>query len=132
MKRATGKITLDYTTIEDFKDSWPCNGIPELDSITFEFARNGDLVDIEAVADGKPVDSSGFDGPALLALSQEAQDTLGEIKKRYLNHYECPGNLAYRKQHESVVWDDVWSCMCNDKCPECNAEIEPYASEELL
>ncbi len=23
------------------------------------------------------------------------------------------------------------SCMCNDKCPNCNAEIEPYDSVDL-
>ena len=80
MKRASGKI-LYHDAIEAFKAQWPCHGIPELDAITFEFARNGDLVDIAAVADGKPVDSAGFGGPALLALSQEAQDTLQALKR---------------------------------------------------
>lgn len=30
-----------------------------------------------------------------------------------------------------IEWDDVWSCQCNDRCPACNAEIEPYKSEEV-
>ena len=28
-------------------------------------------------------------------------------------------------------WTDEWSCRCNDKCPSCNAEIEPYRSEDI-
>lgn len=42
---------------------------------------------------------------------------------KYLNHYYC--------EECDVAWDDRWSCMCNDKCPECNREIEPTESEEL-
>lgn len=25
-------------------------------------------------------------------------------------------------------WTDEWSCQCNDRCPGCNAEIEPHTS----
>lgn len=32
--------------------------------------------------------------------------------------------------HCQQDWDDEWSCMCNDRCPVCNYEIEPYASLE--
>jgi hypothetical protein len=28
-------------------------------------------------------------------------------------------------------WTDEWSCLCNDKCPNCNAEIEPFDSVDL-
>ena len=35
-------------------------------------------------------------------------------------------------RHCEVSWDDEWSCTCNDKCPECGAEIEPYESESLI
>ena len=66
------RVTLSYLEIQSFKRTWPCNGIPALDSITFEYDSNG-LVDIEAKLDGKYVDSSEFDGPALLALSQDAE-----------------------------------------------------------
>lgn len=31
----------------------------------------------------------------------------------------------------NVQWEDVWSCMCDDKCPNCNKEIEPYKSLEI-
>jgi hypothetical protein len=39
---------------------------------------------------------------------------------RYLNQYRCP----YCK----TEWEDVWDCGCNDRCPDCNKEIEPYES----
>ncbi len=38
----------------------------------------------------------------------------------YLNHYACPCGAR---------WDDLWSCMCNDHCPVCDAEIEPAYSQ---
>jgi hypothetical protein len=38
----------------------------------------------------------------------------------YHNFYECPCG---------ETWEDHWSCACNDKCPGCNKEIEPYKSE---
>lgn len=41
----------------------------------------------------------------------------------FLNHYEC--------SECGEKWDDEWSCMCNDRCPKCNAEIMPISSEEL-
>jgi hypothetical protein len=40
----------------------------------------------------------------------------------YINYYSCPCGMR---------WVDKWSCMCNDRCPTCNKEIEPYRSEEF-
>lgn len=40
----------------------------------------------------------------------------------YTNFYECPCGTA---------WEDVHDCQSNDRCPNCNKEIEPYKSEEL-
>lgn len=34
-------------------------------------------------------------------------------------------------RHCGVEWDDTWSCGCNDDCPVCGKEIEPYDSEDL-
>ncbi|NJA07803.1 hypothetical protein HC024_19005 [Methylococcaceae bacterium WWC4] len=39
---------------------------------------------------------------------------------RYLNRYRCPCC--------QTEWEDVWDCGCNDRCPDCNKEIEPYES----
>lgn len=41
----------------------------------------------------------------------------------YINHYRCPCGSE---------WEDEWDCMCNDRCPNCNKEIEPYESEETI
>ena len=38
---------------------------------------------------------------------------------------------SYWHDECGLRWTDEWSCACNDRCPECNAEIEPYASEDL-
>lgn len=40
----------------------------------------------------------------------------------YRNFYRCDCGQE---------WEDTWGCMCNDRCPECNKEIEPYASDEI-
>lgn len=39
---------------------------------------------------------------------------------RYLNQYRCP--------YCQTEWEDVWDCTCNDRCPDCNKEIEPFES----
>jgi hypothetical protein len=46
-----------------------------------------------------------------------------ESDARFLNHYRCS-----ECGHE---WEDEWSCACNDRCVECDAEIEPYQSKDL-
>lgn len=40
---------------------------------------------------------------------------------RYLNHYRCSCC--------GFEWQDRWSCACNDRCSQCNREIEPYQSD---
>jgi len=47
--------------------------------------------------------------------------TESEEPMRYLNRY----------WHCGEEWEDTWSCMCNDKCPVCGAEIEPVESEAI-
>jgi hypothetical protein len=55
------------------------------------------------------------DGGAIF-VRQELND------RAYTNLYLCP--------NDNMLWADDWSCMCNDRCPECNAEIEPFMSRE--
>lgn len=38
----------------------------------------------------------------------------------YRNYYKCPKC--------KLVWADNWECACNDRCPNCNKEIEPYST----
>ncbi len=33
--------------------------------------------------------------------------------------------------HCDVEWNDAWDSMCNDECPVCGAEIEPYRSKDV-
>jgi len=42
---------------------------------------------------------------------------------RFRNYYECP--------HDGTKWNDEWTCTCNDRCPTCDSEIEPYFSEDI-
>jgi hypothetical protein len=34
----------------------------------------------------------------------------------------------YKHKECGTLWVDLWSCGCNDECPKCRREIEPYAS----
>jgi hypothetical protein len=47
-----------------------------------------------------------------------------EIRFAHRNHYRC--------QRDGTKWTDEWSCACNDKCPTCHAEIEPYLTENPM
>ena len=38
----------------------------------------------------------------------------------------------YRCARCSLEWEDVWSAMCDDDCPECSARhMSPYKSEDV-
>ena len=52
--------------------------------------------------------------PSVTAMQTEASTV------RNLNQYRCP--------YCQIDWEDVWDCVCNDRCPDCNKEIEPYES----
>jgi hypothetical protein len=41
----------------------------------------------------------------------------GEAFLNFYKHEEC-----------GTRWADLWSCGCDDKCPKCGGEIEPYLS----
>lgn len=41
---------------------------------------------------------------------------------RFRNHYRC--------RVDGATWSDSWECTCNDRCPVCNAETEPFFSED--
>lgn len=43
---------------------------------------------------------------------------------QFRNHYECP--------NDGTKWSDEWTCRCNDRCPTCDAEIEPHSSDDLM
>ena len=72
-------ITICKESLECFKHSWPCNGIPaDVDGIVVCFDQNGDLVDYEAYdSTDTPIDlaeNDNVDGLALSALFDNAKN----------------------------------------------------------
>jgi hypothetical protein len=41
----------------------------------------------------------------------------------FRNHYRCDDC--------DLEWCDVWPHTCNDRCPTCRREVEPYHSEDV-
>ena len=37
-------------------------------------------------------------------------------------YYRCPCGTE---------WQDEWDCLCNDRCPTCDTECEPYDHAEI-
>ena len=65
------RVTVSAEQVRFFNSTWPCSPIP-VETITFEYATNGDLVDIIS-----ETPSEFFDGDALLALSYDAAKGYG-------------------------------------------------------
>ena len=59
------RVVVTASGVYSFRAAWPCSHLKE-QPIVFEYASNGDLVDIGW--------SNQPDGPDLLALSQDAQE----------------------------------------------------------
>jgi hypothetical protein len=57
-------VSVSKAEVLAFKDRWPCSGLPERSHWFQFYKRNGDLVDMRP---------NYYDGPDLLALSQDAQ-----------------------------------------------------------
>lgn len=63
-------VAVSETDIQAFNRSWPGSNLRGLRGVTFQFhARSGDLIDIWY----RNGDADRWDGPALVALSQDAQ-----------------------------------------------------------
>jgi hypothetical protein len=43
---------------------------------------------------------------------------------QFRNYYRCP--------NDGTKWHDEWDHRCNDRCPTCDSEIEPYFSEDVV
>jgi len=66
------------------------------------------------------VDSDG-DRYQEIIFSAEKENFPDEVKINYRNSYK----------HCDYEWSDEWDSTCNDRCPVCNKEIEPYLSEKI-
>ena len=82
---------------------------------------------------GDPVDPAHtaivieyYEGKVRVHVWNGKQDPTTSIDlKEYLfrNFYKC--------SECGTEWQDEWDCTCNDRCPKCNAEIEPFKSEDI-
>lgn len=50
---------------------------------------------------------------------------------KFRNYYRCDHKDSLEEGKPARQWHCNWSCCCNDRCPTCNHEVEPYRSEEL-
>ena len=69
-------VLITASGLHQFSRMWPCSGLPQDVCVLFEFASNGDLVDVQwfdAESGLDIAEPSGIDGSALLALSHDAQ-----------------------------------------------------------
>ncbi len=55
------------------------------------------------------------------AFTDKKKDDEEENPEKYLNYYKCICGCE---------WQDHWSCMCDDRCPDCNTSIQCYKSDE--
>lgn len=46
-----------------------------------------------------------------------------EEPNSFINHYFCPDC--------DHLWQDEWSCFCDDECPKCNKVYTPYKSIDV-
>lgn len=81
------------------------------------------VADFDSVDGGRDIDGA----VDRLKEDMEEIEPIEVQELQFVNHYrhdDCP-------VQPGVEWEDTWSCMCNDHCPACDAEIEPYQSEEV-
>jgi DNA-directed RNA polymerase subunit RPC12/RpoP len=60
----------------------------------------------------------------LIDQSLEIEESHDEEKNKYTNFYKC--------SECGEKWQDVSPYKNNDRCPKCDAEIEPYKSEDII
>jgi hypothetical protein len=87
-------------------------GIPDNCDITLSDNPSNQ---IESISEVKIKFPTGID----LTIKEKTEP----IQNRYTNYYKCPNCNS--------KWQDNWDSMCNDRCPNCRREIEPYKSEDL-
>jgi hypothetical protein len=54
----------------------------------------------------------------LMVAYRERRDVMPWFRK----HHTCPCGSE---------WWDEWDCLCNDRCPDCDTEVEPDDHEVL-
>ena len=57
-----------------------------------------------------------------LPLTSSTNSERSDVMPWFRKHHTCPCGLE---------WWDEWDCLCNDRCPDCDTEVEPDDHEEL-
>ena len=87
----------------------PGQGIIDLDAKVPDGAF--DLTRAGAAKIPTAISSTPVGGFHLCRFAKEQGDFLPWFRK----HHTCPCG---------TIWWDEWDCLCNDRCPTCDAEIE--------
>jgi hypothetical protein len=77
-----GAILVTSGAIARFKGQWPCSGLPDDMGVIFTYDHYGNLCGIDWFDAETGIDVSepeNADGPALVALSQDAQTFMQEL-----------------------------------------------------
>lgn len=65
------------------------------------------------------------------AISAEALARVANATAAREPEIVVESSVLNRYRHCGTEWTDLWNCACNDRCPACRAEIEPYLSVQL-
>lgn len=80
-----------FVELHGFKRRWPCHGIPdEIEAIVFEYASNGDLVDVTYLEDEEDRTPAAVTDEETEAMGA-AMVALAEDVKAFLFHDTVPG-----------------------------------------
>ena len=91
------------------------------ETMEYKADEDGTILVFESELEAREyAEEEGLEGYEVIGLLDWEPE--GEESRTYRNFYRCP--------NDGTKWQDEWSCMCNDRCPKCNAEIEPYRSKE--
>lgn len=97
-----GRVAVSESDLASFMAAWPCSGLHGLRGVIFEYDRSGNLVDI-IYRNG---DSDRWDGPAMVALSEDAQEYLG-LRTDRLSRRTARDEHA-RRGHWPWWWPEGW------------------------
>ena len=132
-------VAVSEADIRSFCSQWPSSGLRGLKGVTFVFEPNGDLVDIEY----KNGTYDQWDGPALTALSEDAQEYGrsrsskgggGASAQAHLRSApkcdQCGGVLPDNKRSRYKSWE-TGAEFCSERCAERAAEWDEEESRRI-
>jgi hypothetical protein len=89
-------VAVDEGSLREFADQWPASGLRGLRGVTFEYDTNG-LVDVRY----RNGSSEDWDGPALAALSHDAEEYGAAARDR---HIRADLRQQYRREGRFPWW----------------------------